>query len=257
MMRNLGAILLTLVPLGVLAQQPADQPAPRQDENSAIAHRQFVEKAKQGTVDVYFVGDSITRRWGATDYPNLLANWRQNFYGWNAANFGWGGDATQNILWRLQNGELEGVAPKVFIILAGTNNVPSVRGEEDIEGIVSGIEAIIETCRRASPDAAVILTAIFPRYDNPAYAETIEQINARLKTLAEQKSVRLVEINPQLVAHGSEDGATLFPDKVHPSIAAYQIWADALRPILTEVLGPPAQHDSAPPPTGDPSAVSR
>ena len=86
---------------------PADQPVARTDENSQIAHSQLLEKARRGGIDVYFEGDSIARRWGATDYPDMLANWKQNFFGWNAADFGWGGDRTQNILWRLHNGELE------------------------------------------------------------------------------------------------------------------------------------------------------
>src|SRR4029077_496113 len=90
---------------------PADLPVPRTDANSATAHAQLLEKMKQGRIDLYFEGDSITRRWGATDYPELLANWKQNFFGWNAADFGWGADLIQHILWRLENGELEGVHP--------------------------------------------------------------------------------------------------------------------------------------------------
>src|SRR5437899_10042487 len=73
----------------VLGQSPtpAYQPLPRSDRNSQLAHEQLIEKARRGKIDVYFVGDSITRRWGATDYPDFLANWKQNFFGWNAANF--------------------------------------------------------------------------------------------------------------------------------------------------------------------------
>ena len=76
---------------------------PRTDDNSMLAHQQFIAKAKAGGIDLYFVGDSITRRWGTSDdeYREMLANWNENFFGWNAANFGWGGDTTQNILWRL------------------------------------------------------------------------------------------------------------------------------------------------------------
>src|ERR1700720_3805081 len=79
----------------------ADQPTPRHDPNSQLAHQQLLEKAKKGGIDIYFEGDSITRRWGATDYPTFLANWNTNFFGWNAADFGWGADAIENILWRL------------------------------------------------------------------------------------------------------------------------------------------------------------
>src|ERR1035438_10348324 len=88
------------------APVPADRPVARTDQNSQIAHTQLLEKARKGGIDVYFEGDSITRRWGATDYPDFLANWNQNFFGWNAADFGWGADTIQNILWRLDNGEL-------------------------------------------------------------------------------------------------------------------------------------------------------
>src|SRR5205823_12862334 len=112
---------------------PADRSAPRTDQNSMTAHAQLLEKAKQGRIDAYFEGDSIVRRWGALDYPELLANWRANFFGWNAANFGWGADRTQNILWRLEHGELDGVDPKVIVLLAGTNNVgPQPRDEQTV-----------------------------------------------------------------------------------------------------------------------------
>src|ERR1043166_2448777 len=76
----------------------ADRPAPRTDRNSQIAHEQLLEKAKKGGIDVCFLGDSITRRWGATDYPEFLANWNTNVFGWNAANFGWGAENAQEEL---------------------------------------------------------------------------------------------------------------------------------------------------------------
>ena len=143
----------------------AVRPAPRTDRNSQIAHEQLLEKARKGGIDVYFLGDSITRRWGATDYPEFLANWNTNFFGWNAANFGWGGDRIENMLWRLENGELDGVHPRIIVVLAGISR-----------------------------------------------------------------------------------------DKLHPGLKGYQVWADGLKPIFTEILGPPARTDHAPPPTGDPNA---
>ena len=122
-MRIAAPLIAGLCAITALAQAPADQPASRTDQNSLTAHAQLLEKAKQGRIDIYFEGDSITRRWGATDYPQLLANWNQNFFGWNAADFGWGADKIENILWRLDNGELDGVNPKIIVLLAGTNNV--------------------------------------------------------------------------------------------------------------------------------------
>src|SRR5580704_8523962 len=122
-MRMAASRIAVLCAIAALAQAPADQPIARTDQNSLTAHAQLLEKAKRGRIDIYFEGDSITRRWGATDYPALLANWNRNFFGWNAADFGWGADTIQNILWRLANGELDGVNPKIIVLLAGTNNV--------------------------------------------------------------------------------------------------------------------------------------
>ena len=133
-LNRLGSVWLCLclfvVASHTQSREPADQPLARTDRNSQIAHEQLLEKTRRGKIDVYFVGDSITRRWGATDYPDFLANWKENFHGWNAANFGWGADLTQNILWRLKNGEMDGVNPKIIVILAGTNNVGREPGDE-------------------------------------------------------------------------------------------------------------------------------
>ncbi len=223
-----------------------------------IAHAQLVEKAKQGRIDVYFEGDSIVRRWGALDYPELLANWRANFFGWNAANFGWGADRTQNILWRLEHGELDGVNPKVIVLLAGTNNVGTQpRDERTIAEITRGIRAIIDICQRKAPSAVIVLTAIFPRNDNMAVLTTINRINAKLAAFADGRRVRFLTINDRLAdAQGKLfDGVLNERDKLHPTPKGYQIWADALKPIFRELLGPPGTVDLAPAATGDPSAV--
>jgi lysophospholipase L1-like esterase len=220
----------------------ADVPVFRTDPNSLVAHAQLLQKAKQGGIDVYFEGDSIARRWGATDYPELLANWKQNFFGWNAADFGWGADMTQNILWRLENGELDGVNPKVVVVLAGTNNVGALASAGDV---TRGLEAIVRLIQTKAPAATVILMGIFPRNDNLALMPVIENINRGLSKFA---GVRYLNINPKLLP------AMLTKDKLHLTAKAYQVWADALKPVLTELLGPPATLDHAPPPTGDPGA---
>jgi lysophospholipase L1-like esterase len=239
---------------------PADRPAPRTDENSSIAHAQLLEKAAKGGIAIYFVGDSIVRRWGATDYPELLANWRENFWGWNAADFGWGADKTQHILWRLEHGELDGVHPRVIVILAGTNNVGAqAGGAGKVAEITRGLEAILKICRQKAPAAMIVLTAIFPRNDNMAVVPEIDRINANLARMADGRSVRFLSVNHRLAdAHGRLlDGMMNPRDQLHPTVKGYQVWADALKPIFTELLGPPAATDHAPPPTGDPSARGR
>jgi (4-O-methyl)-D-glucuronate---lignin esterase len=236
-----------------------DTPVERRDSNSRVAHHQLVAKTKQGKIDVYFEGDSITRRWGATDYPKLLAHWEKHFHGWNAANFGWGGDTTHNILWRLQNGELDGVSPKIIVLQAGTNNLPWSGAADDaaVDDVVGGIKAIIATFQKETPHAVVVLTALFPRPQSQTLAPTIERINDQLKTLADGKKIRFVNINDRL----TDDKGNLLPgvsrDGLHLEEKGYDVWATALKPIFAELLGPPAKMDQAPPPTGDPSATQR
>jgi (4-O-methyl)-D-glucuronate---lignin esterase len=237
-----------------------DLPLARTDSNSQTAHRDLLDKARKGGIDVYFVGDSIVRRWGATDYPELLANWTSNFFGWNAANFGWGADRTENILWRLENGELDGVRPKIIVILAGTNNIGSQpEGPKVVEDTTRGVAAIVDVCRRKAPDATIVLTAIFPRNDNLAVMPMINRINENLRQLADGKKTRFLNINDRLADPEGRLFAGMMNerDKLHPTTKGYQVWADALKPVFTELLGPPAATDHAPPPTGDPSALGR
>jgi lysophospholipase L1-like esterase len=253
-------VLSAVVGLSTQASGPADRAAPRTDPNSLTAHAQLIQKAKQGRIDVYFEGDSIVRRWGALDYPELLANWRANFFGWNAGNFGWGADRTQHILWRLEHGELDGINPKVIVLLAGTNNVGTEpRDEQTIAHIARGIKAIIDICRQKAPNATIILTAIFPRNDNMAVMPTINRINERLAGFADGRRIRFLTINERLADSDGRlfDGAMNDRDRLHPTLRGYQIWADALKPIPRELLGPPGTTDLAPPPTGDPSAARR
>jgi lysophospholipase L1-like esterase len=237
---------------------PADQPVFRTDANSLVAHSQLLAKAKQGRIDVYFEGDSIARRWGALDYPDLLANWKQNFFGWNAGDFGWGGDRTQNILWRLENGELDGVNPKVVILLAGTNNVGDLTAPSETDAraadITRGLRAILHVIQEKAPTATIIVMGIFPRNDNMAFVVLIDKINRNLSESADRQEIRFLNINEKLAdGDGRLRKGMMNADNLHLTVKAYQVWADALKPVLTELLGPPAAVDHAPPPTGDPA----
>ena len=246
---------------GVVGSLPADRPMARGDANSAQAHRQMLENLKKGRIDVYFAGDSITRRWRATDYPQFLANWNENFFGWNAADFGWGGDTIQNILWRLQNGELDGVHPKVIVLLAGTNNVGKAPASDtEVANITKGIKALLDTMLEKAPRATIIVMGILPRNDGvqpTAIIPSINRINQNIAKLADGTGIRYLDINDKLADSDGKlfDGMTV--DRLHLSLKGYQVWGDALKPVLEELLGPPAKEDHAPPPTGDPRANSK
>ena len=240
----------------------ADQPLARTDANSLKAHEQLMAKRTQGKIDVYFLGDSITRRWGTSDrqYADLLGNWNENFKGWNAADFGWGGDKTQNMLWRLQQGELDGVNPKVIVLMAGTNNIGKVSpaGDTDVRAAetVRGVAAVLKELRARAPNATVVLMGITPRNDNIQVMPIINAANRGIARLADGQRIRYLNINSRL----ANDQGVLLPgmtsDGLHLTAKAYQLWADALKPILVERLGPKAPDDQAPPPTGDPSAAN-
>jgi lysophospholipase L1-like esterase len=242
--------------LGLDADAPATTvPRRRTDSNSEIAHAELVQKAGAGVIDVYFVGDSITRRWGALDYPELLAHFRQSFSGWNAANFGWGGDRTQNMLWRLDNGELDRVSPKVFVVQAGTNNLADFDAAElRVDAIAAGVEAIVSRLRRHSPDALVVVTGVFPRRDRPELNPSIAAINARLAAYADEHELRYLDIGDRLVDSRGVLKDEMSQDGLHLSLAGYRVWADALTPVLEQRLGPRAERDLAPAPTGNPAA---
>ncbi len=253
-------IAMAAVLTAQLSQPAADEPAARTDKNSQLAHEQLLAKRTQGRIDVYFEGDSIARRWGATDYPELLANWKANFFGWNAADFGWGADRVQNILWRLENGELDGVNPKVIVLLAGTNNVGNRLPPDGVDvaatGTTRGLKKVLNVMQAKAPNAVIILTGIFPRNDNMAVMPEIDAINAALAKMADGRNVRYLNVNDKLADTTGRlyDGVMNPTDKLHPMVNGYQVWADALKPILTELLGSPGKGDHAPPPTGDPSA---
>jgi lysophospholipase L1-like esterase len=255
--------LLILCGLGepsAFAQQAGSEvkPEPRSDANSQLAHAQMLANRTKGRIDVYFEGDSITRRWRATDYPQFLANWNKNFFGWNAADFGWGGDTIENILWRLENGELDGVHPKVIVLLAGTNNIGRIPASDaKMAAITKVIKALLDTMRKKAPEATIIVMGILPRNDgrNPAAVmRSIDKINANLATLADGKTIRYLNINDKLADKDGKLLSGMTVDRLHLSMKGYQVWADALKPVFHELLGPPAKEDHAPPPTGDPSA---
>lgn len=254
---------MVLTSSACVAQTPAETTAaqsssavravPRGDKNSKAAHEQLVEKARRGGISVYFLGDSITRRWGATDYPHFLAHWKASFHGWNAGNFGWGGDSVENILWRIENGELDSVNPRIIVLLAGTNNIgKGVPAPGLADRITGALKTVVARCQEKAPGALVVLMGIFPRNDGPLANTVIGEVNRNLAEFADGKNVRYLNINDKLAG---PDG-TLLPgmskDQLHLEVPAYEIWAQALKPIFREVLGEPAQTDTAPPPTGDP-----
>ena len=120
--------------------------------------------------------------------------------------------------------------------------------------ITRGLKAILDLMQTKAPEATIIIMGIFPRNDNIAVMSTINKVNEDLAKFADGKKVRFLNINDKLADSEGRLFDGVAGDKLHLTVKGYQIWADALKPIFSELLGPPAKEDHAPPPTGDPSA---
>ena len=166
--RFIGVLGLVATGITACAQGPGNAIVPPAESKSAWMelHRSFVERgkketvAKEGPVDLLFLGDSITQGWHNNDV------WKRSYGARNAANFGIGGDRTQHVLWRIQNGELEGIEPKVTVLMIGTNNASSATPDE----IAQGITAITKELHRRLPKTRILLLGIFPEIEKPSAA---------------------------------------------------------------------------------------
>lgn len=230
-----------------VADNTATAPVPR-DANWVKRHEGFVEIAKKGGVDVLFLGDSITDAWGGEGHnKNAAGNkiWEKTFVPLKAANFGIGGDRTQHVLWRITNGELEGISPKVCVLMIGTNN--SNGADNTAEEIAEGITLIVKTLREKQPQTKVLLLAVFPRADKrepgietvaaDGLRKKIGDVNKIIAKLDDGKTVRYLDIGPKFLQDDGSLTKAIMPDFLHLSERGYQLWADAITSLLTEMLG--------------------
>ena len=225
---------LPLMAADAPGSRETDRPTPRADNKGWMDHHERnVALAKKGNIDLYFEGDSITDGWTwAGRRP-----WQKTFGGWNAGNFGIGGDQTQHVLWRLENGELEGVSPKVFVLMIGTNNM-GASGED----VVAGGTAVVNTLKEKRPEAKILLLAIFPRKekaDDPVRLK-LGEVNKQLALLDDGKRVKFLDIGHVFLEPDGTLPKAMFPDFLHPNEEGYVLWAEAIKPTLTEWLGAPA-----------------
>ncbi|NBX01806.1 GDSL family lipase [bacterium] len=217
-----------------LPPQPADVPAKRQSYDASLLkwfdrlHESYVARAQQGNVQLVFLGDSITQGW---EQQADLFN--KEFGMYNAVHFGVGGDCTQHVLWRIQNGELDGIQPKVVVLMIGTNN--SGIAENSPEEVAAGIKKIIEGIQLKAPQAKIILHAIFPRAREDEDAKNVA-VNHLIQKLADGQRVHWLDIRRQFLTPQGELSYEIMPDLLHLSSKGYQIWADQLKTPLAELM---------------------
>jgi lysophospholipase L1-like esterase len=236
-----AALLATTVGAAGEKKNPAATPSPRMDKGGKPnagwlkRHEGFVEIAKKGDVNVLFLGDSITDAWrGKAAKPA----WDKHFAPLKAANFGIGGDRTEHVLWRISNGELEGIKPKVIVLMIGTNNT----GSNSADQIAEGIKAIVDKLGELSPSSRVLLLGVFPRGEKagtPVRAK-IAEINKQIAKLGDNKRVYYQDIGARFLKE--EDALTrdIMPDFLHLSAEGYRIWGEAIDPAVKQLLGKPS-----------------
>ena len=227
------AILTSLSVAGlaqVATKNSAVESAPRPDKGWQDRHKKFLENIKKGDAELLFLGDSITQGWEGSG----KGVWSEEYESKKAVNLGIGGDRTQHVLWRLENGEIDGVKPKAAVVMIGTNNLGANTNEE----IIAGITAIVKKLNDKLPKTKVLLLGIFPRgekADNPLRSR-IKAINIEIAKLDNDKTVFYKNIGGQFLAEDGSLPKGIMPDFLHLSSEAYGFWADAIEGDLEDLM---------------------
>ena len=240
-------ICLSLSSICAIGQTPATQPTGpiridepavkigrggQSDKRFLELHQSFLARGKAGPIGILFLGDSITEGWNKA--PNV---WKEHYGNFDPANFGIGGDRTEHVLWRIANGELDGIHPKVLVLLIGTNNIGNTAAE-----IAAADTKIVEEIRKKLPDTKLLLMGIFPRGadpENPATAlmrDRIKIVNEQLAKLDDGNKTRFLDISEKYLNADGIIRYSMMPDALHPTAIGYKIWADTMQPLLDEML---------------------
>jgi len=197
------------------------------------------EQAKRGDAQLIFIGDSITQAWESDGKDT----WQKRYAKYNALNLGISGDRTQHVLWRLQNGNIDHIKPKLAVVMIGTNNSHS--DDNTAEEIAAGITAIVDTIKSKLPDAKILLLGIFPRGEKPSMRgslnvnrDKIDRVNAIIAKLHEGQRVVYHDIGGKFIDAQGVISKDVMPDFVHLSPKGYEIWADAIDHHIKSVLQP-------------------
>jgi beta-glucosidase len=231
-------------PCDIKSDSNAVVPVPRLDKDWWMTrHNAILERNKQGNVDLIMVGDSITHYWEKSG----KSVWEQYYAKRNAVNMGFSGDKTQHVLWRLQNGEVNDINPKLAVVMVGTNN--SKKNDYTSEQIADGIKAIVCELRTRLPNTKVLILAIFPRGSdqqresktqdatfNPQW-EKNNKAGKLASKIADNKMIYYLDINKKFLNKKGLLTREVMPDLLHPREKGYKIWAEAMEPTIVKLMG--------------------
>ena len=216
-------------------------PVPREDADGKERHAETLADPARAKARLVFLGDSITEMWRADDAGKPV--WEKYWAGYDAVNLGIAGDRTEHVLWRIEHGALDGMAPRLVVLLIGTNNSGQSREEGSkyrctAQQTADGIKAIIEKIHAKCPGSKILLMGIFPRTENedPSNLQNIE-INKIISKFSDGANVRYMDIGKRFVKPENNDPTImLMPDLLHLNTDGYKIWAEAIAPVVKELM---------------------
>ncbi len=232
----------TVCEVTTIGAHTAVTPVPRSLDWWTQRHEGVLRRIQEADPEVIFIGDSITHGWDKKG----KAIWDRYYASYDAVNMGFSGDRTEHVLWRLENGEIDGISPKLAVLMIGTNN--AARDEYTPEQIAEGVTAIVCKLRNDLPDTKILILAIFPRGSdpqrkdksqdasyNPLWAKN-DHVNRLIAKLADGKTIHYLDINKAFLDSNGVLTRRVMPDLLHPEETGYEIWAQAMAPTMVKLL---------------------
>ena len=237
----IAALSITVIAVGWSLPAVADDPSIGATKHGNPAffekHAAFLKRANEGPVGVVFIGDSITQGWGK--FPEI---WEKAWGKYKPANFGIGGDRTQHVIWRIEEGELDKISPKVAVLMIGTNNTM----DDSAKDIAKANRKIVSMIQDKLPNTKILLLAVFPRGPRSMRGgvadpwemrmDKIRAINADMTKLDNGKSIRFLDLGPKFTSADGTIAHAIMPDQLHLSAAGYEIWVEGMAPLLEEMM---------------------
>jgi lysophospholipase L1-like esterase len=190
-------------------------------------------QAAADKIKLIFIGDSITHFW--EDRGRKV--WDKYYAPRGALNLGFSGDRTEQLLWRIDHGTFGGLNPKLLVMLIGVNNIG--HGRSNPVQTIDGIKAIVDRIEKKLPETKILLLAVFPwgeKPDNPRRAQIVE-INQGISKLADNKKLFYLDIGQKFLNADGTMPKSIMPDFLHPGLQGYQIWAEAIEPTVSRLMG--------------------
>ena len=208
---------------------PVDRDAPWWPKRHAA---KLKAKQKMGQVDLLMIGDSITQGWEARGKQV----WKKYYSERKALNIGFSGDRTEHVIWRLQNGAMDGIMPKLAVVMIGTNNTG--HRMDAAKDTAAGVKEILKEVQKRSPKTKILLVGVFPRGHKSSDEKRVRnvEINKIIKTYADEKQIWYMDFDEKFLDENGVLPKDLMPDSLHPNKKGYEIWAEAMEPMIKKLM---------------------